>query len=127
MSLLALLKACSHSQDIAGQANIEGPALEGRKGFYIGLIPPGYRIKLLSGGNSRAGCRIPAEFVGGSVLFFPSKEPLFFTLLMRGQVHVILFLNVPVISQHDLFMTCNFHVSASKCDSRVQPWQAKRK
>jgi hypothetical protein len=44
---------------------IEGPALEGSEGFfYIWLTPPGYRIKLLSGGDSGAGCRIPAEFVG---------------------------------------------------------------
>jgi hypothetical protein len=41
-------------------------------------------VKLLSGGDSRVGCRIPAEFVGDSILLFPSKASLFFTLLVRG-------------------------------------------
>jgi hypothetical protein len=35
---------------------IEGLTLQGREGFfYIWLTPPSYRIKPLSGGNSRAG------------------------------------------------------------------------
>jgi hypothetical protein len=51
MSLLALLKARSHSQDIAGQADIsKGQRWGVGEGFYIWLTPPGYRIKLLSGG-----------------------------------------------------------------------------
>jgi hypothetical protein len=44
--------------------HIEGPALQGRKGFFsIWLTPPGYRIEPLSDRNSRAGYRIHAESV----------------------------------------------------------------
>jgi hypothetical protein len=75
MSLLAPLKARSHSQDVAGKANIsKAPALEGREGFvYIWLTPLGYRVKLLSGVSSS-------------------------TLLVRAQVCVISFPNVPALS-----------------------------
>src|SRR6266480_4787773 len=47
---------------------VEGPALYDREDFSIsGSTTPGHRIKLLSGGDSRTGCRIPAEFVSGTV------------------------------------------------------------
>jgi hypothetical protein len=57
MRFLALLKARSHSQEVAGQANIsKAKRWKGREGFfYIWLTPLGYRIKLLSGGDSRTG------------------------------------------------------------------------
>jgi len=73
MSFFALLKARSHSQDVAGQTNIpKGPALQGTEGFfYIWPTPPGYRIKPLCGGDSGAGYRISAEFVGINIFLFP--------------------------------------------------------
>jgi hypothetical protein len=74
MSLLALLKARSRLRDVTGTGGyIEGPALEVRENFsYIWLTLPDYRVKLLSGGDSRADCRIPTEFIGGSILPFPA-------------------------------------------------------
>ena len=51
MSFFALLKARSHSQDIAGQANIsKAQRYRVEKGFlYIWLTPPGYRINPVRG------------------------------------------------------------------------------
>jgi hypothetical protein len=74
MNLVALLKARSHSQDVAWQANISKDRRWriGECFFYILLTSPGYRNKFLSSGDNRAGCRIPAEFVGDSVLLFPA-------------------------------------------------------
>ena len=103
VNLLALLKARSHSQDVAGQANIS----KARRWRVGKASSPGYRIRLLSGGDSRTGGRISAEFVGDNVFLFPAVQPLFngvslLHLLVRGQGCVISFPNVPPISQYGL-------------------------
>jgi hypothetical protein len=101
--LVSTAKARLHSQDVAGQANIS----KARRWRVGKASSPGYRIRLLSGGDSRTGGRIPAEFVGDSVLLFPAVQPLFkgvslLHLLVRGQGCVISFPNVPLISQYGL-------------------------
>ena len=67
---MSLLKARSHSQDVARQENISKD--QRWRVVKASSISAGYRIKLLSGGDSRDGCRIPTEFVSDSVLPFPA-------------------------------------------------------
>jgi hypothetical protein len=61
-------KARSHSQDVAGQANIPRP-----KRCRLSLYPPDsarHRTKSLRGRGGRAGYRISAEFITGVVVLF---------------------------------------------------------
>jgi hypothetical protein len=70
---MSLLKARSHSQDVARQENIsKGQRWRVGKGSSISGRPTRIGSKLLNGGDSRDGCRIPAEFVSDSVLPFPA-------------------------------------------------------